>query len=457
MGDRPSGDEDMEDDVVQQRHPQRVLDMPEEEGYPQQGGMPPPPQGQHQYQPQMDQQQQAPPLQGMGPPQQQGGMPPPPPQGQHQHQPQMDQQQAPPGPPQHQGGMVPPPPQGQQQGGPQQGMGGSSSPQGMPQGMAAALAQQGGGAAPQQQGQGQQQTPQGSVKVRATNGAKMHRLLAQHMHQNFAQVLQNDQRYQTIMGDLQHIHGELNVVDHDINKLDPNNPNDIAERQRLEEDRKQIEEAKERRLKEQREFLQDMFHKQNAQEHDKFRQFVKSELDKQYYNNIQGAKDQQNPNKTVFRDKSGEIHCTEDPKTGMNQLEVKGNFSGVVRVPRLDSKGNEVDEDVIEYQNGKPVSVLEGREGACKVQGMDKILDQAKGIQVMGFQQQQHQAPPGPPQHQGGMPPPQQQAQQQHPGPAQHLVHGHPPVGPNYPSGNLSPSPTPGGAGQQQQRSAAAR
>lgn len=72
---------------------------------------------------------------------------------------------------------------------------------------------------------------------------------------------------------------------------------------------------------------------------------------------------------------------------GMFEFSPGGQFTGVLRVERTDSNGELLPDsvDIIEYKNGKPVSVIPGPEGKTRVADFG-LLSQQAGISVSRFQ-----------------------------------------------------------------------
>lgn len=73
---------------------------------------------------------------------------------------------------------------------------------------------------------------------------------------------------------------------------------------------------------------------------------------------------------------------------GMFKFSPDGKFTGVLRVERRDKDGELIPHsaDIIEYKNGKPVSVIPGPEGETRVADFGLIAQQA-GISVSKFQE----------------------------------------------------------------------
>lgn len=133
---------------------------------------------------------------------------------------------------------------------------------------------------------------------------------------------------------------------------------------------------------ERRQYLEEYFKTNKVEltdeEKKKLHQHLNESLDKEYPAKLAPTKAANGAD--VFKNSTGEFH-TKTRDDGKYELSTEGTkFSGVVRVPRVDAKGNEMSScDIIEYQDGKAVSVVAGHGGQTNIHDFDKLLENTKG------------------------------------------------------------------------------
>lgn len=237
---------------------------------------------------------------------------------------------------------------------------------------------------------GQEFTPEGPVhadshkkaghfSVISTDGAALNRHTNDYLHQKYA----DNDTYKSISADLKEAEDAVTTL-----KAAREEQLKKEEEERAEEgERKKSEEAYQQELielekkraeheSERRQFLANQ--QLDDKEKDALREHLTDALKKEYPNDLQPKEEN---GVDVYENASGKLNC-KNRDDGMVELSVPDDskFSGVVRVPRRDAQGNELDDcDMIEYKNGQAVSVVAGRQGQSAVVDFDKILGASKG------------------------------------------------------------------------------
>jgi hypothetical protein len=186
--------------------------------------------------------------------------------------------------------------------------------------------------------------------------------------------------------------------------------NDPDHQEELAAARAEHEEA----MQERHAFLENYFRENQVtltdQEKAELRQHLEKALAEEYPNSLQSQKGENGAD--VFKNSSGELH-SKVRDDGKYELSTNGSkFSGVVRVPRVDASGKELDDcDIIEYHEGRPISIVAGREGKTNVHDFDKLLQTSKsrGVTVASAEEEE----PATPRHDPALATPRQPQQQQ--------------------------------------------
>ena len=226
------------------------------------------------------------------------------------------------------------------------------------------------------------QTALGHATVLDTDGSALNRFTYQYLVEKKREpdALKESKEYQVIQQRVANAHNKIAELGE--------NPDEQA----LTKAQKEKEEA----LQARQEFLTNYFQEKpvtlSDEEKAELRQHLNEQLAQKYPNNIQPQKGENGVD--VFKNASGEFHSKtrEDGKYELSTNDT--NFSGVVRVPRVDAKGNELNDcDIIEYHEGKPVSIVAGREGQTNIHEFDKLLQTNKaenrGVTVASSLEQQ--------------------------------------------------------------------
>ena len=236
----------------------------------------------------------------------------------------------------------------------------------------------------------------GHFSVVDTDGAALNRHTNDYMQRKFSETLEKSEDYQEIDKDAK-------AADAAITALQEKREADKKKEEEdgvSEEEKKKAEEAyqeelqalkakKEEHEKERRQFYEEHC-RLNEQEQNELRQHLTEAINKEYPNSLEPREEN---GVDVYENKSGTLNC-KHRDDGKVELSVpKGSkFSGVVRVPRVDANGAELEEcDMIEYKNGQAVSVVAGRQGQSAIVDLDKILEQSKGhgVQVGAAEEQE--------------------------------------------------------------------
>ena len=264
-----------------------------------------------------------------------------------------------------------------------------------------------------QQAAGEQFQPQGPVHASShkqaghfsvvdTDGAALNRHTNDYMQQKFSETLEKSQDYQDIDKEAKAADAAITVLQEKREAEKKKEEEDgVSEEEKkkaeaaYQETLQDLEAKKEEHEKEKRQFYEK--HCQlNEQEQSELRQHLTEAINKEYPSSLEPREEN---GVDVYENKSGTLNC-KHRDDGKVELSVpKGSkFSGVVRVPRVDANGDELEEsDMIEYKNGQAVSVVAGRQGQSAVVDLDKILEQSKGHGVhVGVAEGQTQSAPTP-------------------------------------------------------------
>jgi hypothetical protein len=226
------------------------------------------------------------------------------------------------------------------------------------------------------------QTALGHATVVDTDGSAVNRMTYEFLRRKEGhEALKGDETYQDIMKRIAEQEKKAQEAkenaapDDDLTKMGIQH---ASERKALEEER--------------RKYLEEYFKNNKVEltdeEKKELHQHLNQSLDKEYPAKLAPTKGDNGVD--VFKNSSGEFHSkTRDD--GKYELSTNGtNFSGVVRVPRVDSKGNELaSSDIIEYKDGKPISIVAGHGGQTNIHDFDKLLEntKGKGVSVSGVEE----------------------------------------------------------------------
>lgn len=90
-----------------------------------------------------------------------------------------------------------------------------------------------------------------------------------------------------------------------------------------------------------------------------------------------------------YKDGKGGLLTQTQRPDGLYDFNTENNFTGTLRVERVDAKGNLLKDsvDIIEYKDGEVVSVVAGPEGNSRIGNFDKLMEQNIGIKVFTEQE----------------------------------------------------------------------
>ncbi len=230
------------------------------------------------------------------------------------------------------------------------------------------------------------QTSLGHATVVDTDGSAVNRMTYEFLRRREGhEALKGDEDYQDIM---KRIAEQEKKAQEAKESAGPDDDLTITpERKALEEERKQ--------------YLEEYFKNNKVELTDEekkdLHKHLNDSLDKEYPAKLSPTKGENGAD--VFKNSSGEFHSKmrDDGKYELSTNDTK--FSGVVRVPRVDAKGNELNDcDIIEYCDGKPISIVAGREGKTNIHDFDKLLEntKGKGVSVSGVEEDRRAAAPAP-------------------------------------------------------------